>query len=397
MTAKRRSRPGTIDRGRYRDRPGASPGTVTVDPQAPPPVLRVMAYGPDGFAERSLASAAAVREELARWPVVWLNVDGLGGEAVIREIGEIFGLHKLALEDVVHAHQRAKVDEYGATLYIVLRLPEPGERLDSEQLSLFLGRNFVVTFQERAGDSFEPVRERIRSGKGALRASGPDYLAYALLDAGIDSAFPVLEALGERLEDLEDELVVRPRRGTVAEIHGIKRDLLAVRRAVWPLREMLNALGRESTPLVAAETRLYLRDCYDHVVQIIELLETYREIASGLLDVYLSSLSNRMNEIMKVLTIIATIFIPLGFIASLYGMNFDTQASPWNMPELTWRLGYPFALGVMAAVAGGLLFWFRRRGWLGDGEGVTPARPPAPPRRGRPGGDDGRSPPPAGR
>lgn len=363
--ARRRRTPG---RALWGDRPGASPGQLRADPRAPAPSLQLIAYGPDGFAEQAGPDLAAVRQALERWPVTWLNVDGLGDEQVIAGIGELFGLHKLALEDVLHVHQRPKVEEYPDNLFVVLRLPEPGERLDTEQISLFLGANFVVTFQERPGDAFEPVRERIRLGKGTLRGAGPDYLAYALIDAGIDSAFPVLEQCGERLESLEDEVVERPRHGAVAAIHAVKRDLLTLRRGVWPLREMLGTLSREPSPLVRAETRLFLRDCNDHAVQILELVETYREISSGLLDIYLSSISNRTNEIMKVLTIIATIFIPLGFFASLYGMNFDPDASPWNMPELRWRWGYPAALGLMAAVAAGLLVWFRRRGWLGDPE-----------------------------
>jgi len=334
--------------------------------------VSALAWGPDGYEDLAGSAPAALRAALARWPVVWVNVDGVGDPALVAALGELFGLHRLALEDVVHVHQRPKLERYADHLYVVLRVPEtaPDGDLGSEQISLFLGRNFVLTFQERAGDCWEPVRERARADKGRIRAAGPDYLAYALIDAAVDSNFPVLEALGERLEQLEDEIIDTPRRGTVAALHRVRRDLITLRRGIWPLRETLAVFSRDADPLVTDETRIYLRDCYDHAVQIIDLLETYREIAAGLLDVYLSSVSNRMNEIMKVLTVIATIFIPLSFVAGVWGMNFDPDASPWNMPELRWRFGYPLALAVMAGVAGGLLWWFRRRGWLG---GESPA------------------------
>jgi magnesium transporter len=235
--------------------------------------------------------------------------------------------------------------------------------LATEQLSLFLGQGFVVTFQERVGDCFDPVRARLRKG-GPIRTRGPDYLTYALIDALVDSWFPVLEQHGERLEDLEDEILVHPARRTIARIHELRRDLMALRRAVWPLRDALGALCRDPTPLIAGETRTYLRDCYDHAVQIIDLLESGRELSADLTDAYLSNINNRMNEIMKVLAVIATIFLPLSFIASVYGMNFHTDKSPWNMPELAWRFGYPFALGLMVLTVIGMLFFFWRRGWL---------------------------------
>jgi magnesium transporter len=355
--------------------PGTSPGQLTPPADALRPSVSLFAYGPGDHLELAEADAEAVRGALARWPVVWVNVDGLGDAELVGQFGALFGLHRLALEDVVHIHQRPKVEHYADHIYIVLRLPDPGaEGLESEQISLFLGRNFVLTFQERPGDAFAPVRERIRGGKGRLRAAGPDYLAYALIDAGVDSNFPVIEALGEQLEDMELEIVERPGRGAVIALHAIRRSLLNVRRGIWPMREMLGALSRDADPLVGDETRLYLRDCYDHAVQIIDLLETYREIAASLLEVYLSSVSNRMNEIMKVLTIISTIFIPLTFAAGIWGMNFAPDSSPWNMPELRWRFGYPLALTVMASTAAVLLIWFRRRGWLGGGGAASRER-----------------------
>jgi magnesium transporter len=230
---------------------------------------------------------------------------------------------------------------------------------------MFLNDRILLTFQERPGDCFDLVRDRIRKRRGQIRNRGADYLTYALLDAVIDGYFPVLEACGERLETLETSVIAEPSRDQVVQVHDMKRDLLSLRRAVWPQREMVNALTRDSTAFVSDQTQVYLRDCYDHTVQLMDMVETYREIASGLLDIYLSSVGTKMNEIMKVLTIIATIFIPLSFIAGLYGMNFDPKASPWNMPELAWYWGYPVALALMLAVALGLLVYFRRKGWIG--------------------------------
>ncbi|CAG0953144.1 partial Cobalt/magnesium transport protein CorA, partial [Anaerolineae bacterium] len=278
----------------------------------------------------------------------------------------VFSLHPLALEDVVHVHQRPKVEEYEAGFYLVMRMPrfEGAVNVELEQLSLFFGPGYVVTFQEREGDCLEPVRERLRGSRGRVRQLGADYLAYTLLDAVIDAYFPILEVVGERLELLEDRVLLHPDRAVVEDIHHVKRELIAIRRAIWPLRDAVNRLEREEHPLIDRETQVYLRDCYDHCVQLVELVETYREVATGLLDVYLSSVSNRMNEVMKVLTIIATIFIPLGFVASVYGMNFDTSRSPYNMPELEWRYGYPYVLGLMAAMVIGLLVYFRVKRWI---------------------------------
>ncbi len=286
----------------------------------------------------------------------------------------MFNLHGLALEDVVNVHQRPKVEEYADHAFIVTRMIQAGLPPTTEQVSMFLGEGFLLTFQERPGDCFDPVRARLRSSRGQIRDRQADYLAYALLDAVIDGYFPVLETLGERLEVLEDAVTAEPPEAEATQIHEIKRELLLLRRAVWPQREMVNALTRETSPYVTDQTRLYLRDCYDHTIQLMDIVETYREIATGLVDIYLSSVSTRLNEIMKVLTIIATIFIPLGFVAGLYGMNFDASASPWNMPELRWYWGYPVALGVMAAAALGMLYYFYRKGWILGGRGKDSSR-----------------------
>jgi len=321
--------------------------------------MQVMAYGPAEFVEQDIPSADAIAPFLGQWPVVWLNVDGLGDAEAIRRFGEIFGIHPLALEDVINVHQRPKVEPYEKYLFIVMQMLLTGEKLDTEQLSLFLGSNFVLTFQEQpGGDCFAPIRERIRKNHGRIRAAGPDYLVYSLLDAVVDNYFPILERAGERLETVEQEVVTQPRNETLARIQAIKRDLLLLRRAVWPMREALNSLLRDDTPFIARETRTYLRDCYDHSVRIIDILETDRETSFGLLETYLSSVSNRMNEIIKVLTIITTIFMPLTFIAGIYGMNFA------HMPELNWPWAYPLVMGLMAAIAAAMLVYFRRKGWL---------------------------------
>jgi magnesium transporter len=341
--------------------PGTRPGTLTVDPAAPKPVISAIAYGPDECRELHPQDAAELKDVLGKWPVVWVNVDGLGDTELISRIGELFNVHRLALEDVVNVHQRAKVEPYEDHLFAVARMVHGGERVETEQVSFFVGEDYVLTFQERTGDCFDLVRQRVRSGRGRIRRGGASYLAYTLLDAIIDAYFPVLEVHGERIEALESEVLAEPGPEVVGRIHAIKRDLLVLRRAIWPHREAANTLLRDDSPFITDETRVYLRDCYDHTVQLLDIVETYRELASGLLDVYLSSLSNRMNEVMKVLTIFAAIFIPLTFVAGLYGMNFE-----W-MPELHWSWGYPAALAVMAALAAVMLVFFRRKGWIGSG------------------------------
>lgn len=347
-----------------RTRPGAPPGAFSIDPEAPKPVIRAVGYGPDSLEELDVESPSDVVPVLRRNPVTWVNVDGLGDEAVLRELGDVFGLHPLALEDVVHVHQRPKVEPYGDQLFLIARMVRLDSGAESEQVSLFLGDGFVLTFQERPGDVFDPVRQRIRDARPKLRGGGPDYLVYALFDAIIDGYFPVLERFGERLEELEDEVLTRPDEGSLSRVHDVKRDLLALRRAVWPHRDALSSLQREHSHLIREETLLYLRDTYDHTIQIMDLVDNYRELGSGLADLYLSSISHRMNEVMKLLTVMATIFIPLTFIAGVYGMNFDPESSPWNMPELTWYYAYPATLAGMAALALVMVCFFWRKGWL---------------------------------
>jgi len=352
-------------RFRRRTPPGTTPGTVKTDPEAERPVIRVISFGPDDLKEEETEDLDALSGLVGKRPVTWVDVQGLGDAKTIRRLGEIFHLHPLALEDVVNTHQRAKVEDYDEHLFVVVRMLTEGEQLDTEQMSLFVGPNFVLTFQERAGDRLGPVRRRLRQGKGRIRQLGADYLAYALLDAVVDAYFPVLEQYGEALDALDAQISTRPSPDTVIQVHQMRSDLLLLRRAIWPFRDGIGELLRDSSPLISEETRFYLRDCYDHTLQIIDLVETCREMCSDLRDYYLSAVSNRMGEVMKVLTIMATIFIPLSFIAGVYGMNFDTHVSAWNMPELRWPLGYPLALGLMAAVAGAQLWYFWRRGWLG--------------------------------
>jgi len=299
--------------------------------------------------------------------VSWINIDGLGDPDTFSQLGEIFGLHALALEDVVNLHQRPKFEAYGDTDFIVIRMPSLSPQLDLEQISMFVGERFLITIQEKPGDCLNVLRDRIRNNKGRVRRRGASYLAYTVLDSIVETFYPVVEAYTDRLEDLEVRVLASATDNIVPEIHAIRHDLRALRRTIAPTREVISAMARADASDAQDDTHVFLRDCQDHAVQLMEALDTNRELASSLMDLHLSNVSMRMNEVMKVLTIIATIFIPLGFIAGLYGMNFDGELSPWNMPELRWRYGYPFALSVMALTAIGLVFFFRSKGWLGSG------------------------------
>lgn len=348
-----------------RARPGESPGAIEAAPDAQPTTMSVMAYGPDGFEEKKIDDVGEVEPFLERWPVCWLNISGLADVATLQRIGERFGIHRLVLEDVVNIHQRPKIEEYGHDAYLVVRAFENGDEPRCEQISLYLTKGLLLTFEERATGKFRAVRRRIRHGKGNIRHRGPGYLAYALLDTIIDQYFPLMERYDDRLGEIEDAIIGAHDTHRVHQIHVIKRELLAVRRAVWPLREVIHSMLRDESELVDDFTRVHLRDCHDHIVDLLDLLETYREMTAGLMDAHLSIASNRMNEVMKVLTIVATIFIPLSFIAGVYGMNFDPSASPWNMPELGWPYGYPAVLLLMLLVGVGMLACFRAAGWLG--------------------------------
>ena len=294
---------------RRRHAPGAKPGTITIQPGAQPTTIRVMAYDQERVVEKKIEAPSELREFLGKWPVVWVDVVGLGSEETLRAIANMFHIHPLALEDVVHVHQRAKVDPYDENLFIVMRIPDASHEQLCEQFSLFLGKNYLVTFQERPGDCFDLVRAGIRLKESVARQGvQPDYLAYRLIDAAIDAYFPVLESIGDHLDELDDPAAIEHTQAAFGELHVVRRELLMLRRAIWPLRDAISELRSEITPFVTDATRVYLRDCYDHAVQLIDLLESYRDIAGDVRDYYLSTISNRMNEVMKTLTVIATIF-----------------------------------------------------------------------------------------
>ncbi|HSN55968.1 MAG TPA: magnesium/cobalt transporter CorA [Candidatus Sulfomarinibacteraceae bacterium] len=349
-----------------RHAPGTAPGTLAWAEAPPAPIrMRYTEYDRDRLVEAEVERPSEVPQaNLER--TQWLDVEGHDVE-LIAALGDRLAIHPLALEDVVNVGQRTKSEDFPTAVFVVLEcffLDGAEGRVGKEQISLVIQPDVVLSVRERRSDLFEPVRGRLRGGKPRIRGGGTGYLAYALLDTVVDHLFPVLEHLGDRIEELEDEILLAPSSGSVNELHALRRELLVIRKSVWPLRDMLNGLQRDESELFGNETRLYLRDVVDHATRAMDIVETLREMVSSLMDLYLSSVSQRMNEVMKVLTIIATIFIPLSFIAGLYGMNFDPAASPWNMPELDWYWGYPAALAVMALVAVGLLLFFRRRGWL---------------------------------
>ncbi|MDY6777619.1 MAG: magnesium/cobalt transporter CorA, partial [Candidatus Nanohaloarchaea archaeon] len=304
---------------------GQSPGSLVHvgDRKEDEVEITVIDYGPDHAEEREAETVQEAFEAVDRDSVTWINVDGLHDEAVIGAIGERLGLHPLIQEDVLNTDQRPKLEDLDDHLFLVLKMLSYDDGVNAEQVSILIGENVVVSFQEQAGDVFDPVRERIRSGKGQLRKKGADYLAYALLDAVVDNYFLVLEELSDRLESIEDDLVEEPERKTLQQVQEMKRELVFVRKSVWPLRESISRLERTESDLIEESTRIYLRDVYEHTVQVIDIVESFRDVLSGTLDAYMSSISNRMNEVMKVLTIIGTIFIPLTFVAGIYGMNFE--------------------------------------------------------------------------
>jgi magnesium transporter len=342
---------------------GLPPGTpVHIGaPKAGKAKITAIDYSESHCREEDIPEAAECAAFKGTPTVTWINVDGVHDIEAIEVLGRLLGLHPLVVEDIANTGQRPKMEDYPDHVYVVLKMlsyDEDSSQVVAEQVSMILAENVVVSLQEREGDVFDGVRDRIRSAKGRIRAMGADYLVYALLDAIVDNYFAVCERLGEKTEPLHEELMEGPSPRTLQEIHKIKAEVLFMRKALWPLREVIGGLARAEMPLFAEATRLYLRDVHDHTIQVIETMETYRDMVSGMLDMYLSSVSNRMNEVMKVLTIIATIFIPLSFVAGVYGMNFR------YMPELGWRWGYPLALGVMLAVAGVMLSYFRKRDWV---------------------------------
>jgi magnesium transporter len=344
---------------RPRIRPGTLPGTL-VPPEGPVAPIRisVMRFSPHTFEEREAGLDEALAL-VAPDAITWINVDGLDTRVLAR-LGERFGLHPLALEDAMNVPQRPKAERYEKHYFLVLRsLRRQDDAVSDEQISVFFGEGWLVTVQEHVqGDAFGPVRAAIRHGRGRTREAGADYLAYLLLDSVVDAYFPVVEWLSERIASLEQEAVeAKATTECLLRIQQVRHDLLMLRRAVWPVREEVGALIRDESGLITAETRVFLRDAYDHSVQALEIVESLRETTTSVMEVYLSAQNQRLNEVMKILTVIATLFIPLTFIASIYGMNFE------NMPELHWRYGYLWAIGLMAVTASALLLFFKRRGW----------------------------------
>ncbi|NMG18864.1 magnesium/cobalt transporter CorA [Brasilonema bromeliae] len=348
--------------------PGTIPGTIIIPTDASPPEMTLIDYSTGDVIRKEIKTPEECADYLDTASVSWVEVQGLGDEDILRRLGKVFDLHPLVLEDIVNLVERPKIEEYEDYLLIICRMVVPKEKrygFYSEQVSLVLGKNYLLTVQEEPEhDCLEGVRARICNNKGIIRKRKADYLAYSLLDAIIDGFFPVLELYGERIEELEEEVMVNPSRQTLQKIYQVRRELLQLRRYIWPQRDAINSLIRDGNELISEDVRIYLRDCYDHAVQVMDMLETYRELATGLMDVYLSAVSNRMNEIMKFLTVMSSIFIPLTFVAGIYGMNFNTDKSPYNMPELNWYWGYPMCLAFMAAVAFVLVFIFWRRGWF---------------------------------
>ncbi len=347
---------------------GLSPGTlVHVGKQKiEKPVITVISYSENHFEKRVAGSVSEAVSAIKPGKTVWINIDGLHEVGVIEEIGKKLDIHLLVLEDVVNTAQRPKFEDFDKYMFFVMKMlnfDQESGTTKSEQISIILGKSSVITFQERPGDIFDALRNRIEKGKGRIRKSGADYLAYALMDAVVDGYFSVLESFGDKIEGKETGLVENPKSEELQEIHSLKREMLFLRKSVWPLREVISGLERSESRLISSKTRLYIRDLYDHTVQVIDTVETFRDMASGLLDLYLSSLSNKMNQVMKVLTIIATIFMPLSFFAGLYGMNFNTDF-PLNMPELNWEYGYPALLLFLTVISLLMVFYFRKKNWL---------------------------------
>ena len=323
--------------------------------------IRVIDYDESDLQEKEIVKIDECYPYKEKPTVTWINIDGIHDVDIIERIGKNYGVHPLLLEDIVNTEQRPKIEDFEDYLFLILKMlsfDEKQREIKIEQVSLVVGPNYVLSFQEKEGDVFDPLRDRIRRAKGRIRKMGADYLAYALLDAIVDGYFLILEKIGDKIEGLEENLISHPDTKILQAIHYLKREMIFLRRSVWPLREVISVMSRKESTLIKESTGIFLRDVYDHTIQVIDTIETYRDMVSGMLDTYLSSISNRMNEVMKVLTIFAAIFIPLTFVAGIYGMNFAF------MPELGWKWGYFAALTVMASMAISMLIYFRRKKWL---------------------------------
>ena len=353
-------------RNRYGQRltPGSRPGSMAAHPEALASTIRITCYDDQEIEEHESCSVEQVQQLLGKRKVTWIDVVGLGSIDVIEEIGNVLGLHRLALADVVNVPQRSKVEAYGDYLFFIAQVPSKENLDDLHQISYFISKNYVLTCQERPGREFRMVRDRLQHKGRPIRESGADYLFYALLDSTVDAYFPKVAMIGDELDVLDEQIDEGSSVKIINRLHHIRRVIRHYRGVVWPLREAIGMIRSTHADEFGDDVAVYMRDIHDHAFQIIETLETFREACNDLRDYYATEVSNRTNEVMKVLTIIATTFIPLSFIAGLYGMNFDTENSPWNMPELHWAFGYPLVLGIMALVTAGQLYYFYRKGWL---------------------------------
>jgi magnesium transporter len=340
---------------------GARPGTLVIPKQTPEPRIWSMWFDAESVNETEVTEVSQLEQAFAPHQITWVDVQGFGNRSLMQQIGDLFGFHPLLLEDIVNVPQRPKTEAYDDQLLLVVRMVRSSEldQVDMEQVSIVLGKGYVLSFQERHGDVLDPVRRRIRSGKGVIRKQGPDYLAYAIADTIVDGYYPVLESIGNGLEELEEAVVTSPSPELLRQLNQVRNRLVNLRRAIWPQREAINALVRGEHDAISDGVRVYLRDTYDHCVQTSEVAEMYREMVTGLMSMYLSSIANRTNDVMKVLTIMASLFIPLTFIAGIYGMNFD------HMPELRVTWAYPAVWATMLATAGGMLAYFWGKGWIG--------------------------------
>jgi len=324
--------------------------------------ITLIDYNGDYLAEKNIQNMDELLAVKDKPTVSWIHIDGIHDTRVLEQLGAVFGLHPLILEDILNTDQRPKMEDLGDYIFIVLKrfcnICDQNNDITSEQISVILGPNYVISLQEKEEDILNPIRDRIRTGKGRIRKAGADYLAYSIIDIILDSYFSILETLGEKIDLEEEALLSNPAGRTLQAIQHLKRDMIFLRKSVWPLRETISALERSESPLIQESTGIYLKDIYDHAIQVLDTVETYRDMLSGMIDIYLSSLSNRMNQVMKVLTIIATIFMPMTFLAGVYGMNFK------HFPELEWRWSYPLFWTVNLAIAVVMLILFKRKKWL---------------------------------
>lgn len=349
-------------KGRHK-KPGLSPGTLVYvgNKREDEIKISVIDYDAEHFEEREVDTIEDCLPYKDKETVTWINISGIHDIGAIEAMGKRFDLHPLVLEDIVNTRHRPKMDDYGDYLFVVMKMlhePDSQQPIRHEQISFILGPRMVISLQEYEGDLFDPVRERIRKQKGRIRTKGPDYLFYALVDTIVDYYFNIFEVIGEKIEAMQEEVLEHPRPEILNEIQTLKREMIGLRKSVWPLRDIISLLVRGESKLISEEVILFLRDVYDHTIQVIDTIETLRDMLSGMLDIYLSSISNRMNEVMKVLTIIATIFIPMTFLAGIYGMNFK------YMPELEWPWAYPVLWLILISVFVCMVIWFKKKRWL---------------------------------